>query len=91
MIAFSLLLQKTNQFNTTTRRHEAADLNALLSRPNWRCLSLKDHFGHYGLTAVAIAGPSMASPYQNRTGTSLKLIRFEDRWWAGLSEFISLA
>ena len=54
------LLQKTNQFNLTTRRHEAAAFNALLSQPDWCChtLSLKDRFGQYGLTAVAIAGPA---------------------------------
>lgn len=53
------LLQRTNQFNLTTRRHHDGAMAQLLARPGWVChtFSVTDRFGDYGLTAVAIAGP----------------------------------
>lgn len=53
------LLQKTNQFNLTTRRHGKKELRELLERPGWVChtVEVADRFGGYGLTALAISGP----------------------------------
>jgi len=50
------LINKTNQFNLTTRRRTAAEVRALISDPSWSlmCLKVTDRFGEYGLTGVAI-------------------------------------
>lgn len=50
------LTQKTNQFNTTTRRYSEAEISALAARPDRLVLSLacSDKFGDNGLTGVAI-------------------------------------
>ena len=50
------LLGKTNQFNLTTQRHTAGDLQALLDAPRSVALSLRlaDRFGDYGLIAVVL-------------------------------------
>lgn len=55
------LLAKTNQFNVTTRRHDAAAIQRLLDDGAivlW--MRLEDRFGDNGLTGVAIARPSEA-------------------------------
>ncbi|MES2736766.1 MAG: HAD-IIIC family phosphatase [Verrucomicrobiota bacterium] len=52
------LLGKTNQFNLTTRRHSAADLQALLdagSQILW--FRVQDKFGDNGVVGVLIASP----------------------------------
>jgi FkbH-like protein len=52
------LLAKTNQFNLTTRRHNAADVQAMLDAGAvalW--LRLADRFGDHGLVGVALALP----------------------------------
>ncbi len=51
------LFQKTNQFNTTTRRYDAADVARFATDRGWRCYTLKagDRFGDHGLVAVALA------------------------------------
>jgi FkbH-like protein len=51
------LIQRTNQFNTTTRRHSAAEVNALLTSESHELLvaSLGDRFGDLGVVAVIIA------------------------------------
>ncbi|PYE55196.1 thioester reductase domain-containing protein [Deinococcus yavapaiensis] len=48
------LTQKTNQFNTTTRRRRLPDLQALLDG-GWQCFSVhvSDRFGDYGLVGAA--------------------------------------
>ena len=53
------LLQKTNQFNLTTRRHSLEQLRALLALPGAIGLGLRmrDRFGDLGLVGVAIALP----------------------------------
>lgn len=53
------LVGKTNQFNLTTRRHSAADIEAMLARPGaiGRTLTLSDRFGDYGLIAAVLAVP----------------------------------
>lgn len=53
------LLSKTNQFNLTTRRHNAEIVSAMLADPSAIGLSLRlsDRFGDYGLVAVVIAVP----------------------------------
>jgi FkbH-like protein len=50
------LINKTNQFNLTTRRRTVAEVWALHSDPSWLllCLKVADRFGEYGLTGVAI-------------------------------------
>ena len=50
------LLAKTNQFNLTTRRHTAAEIEAMISGGAVAlCMRLADRFGDNGLVGVAIA------------------------------------
>jgi FkbH-like protein len=51
------LINKTNQFNLTTRRRDRAGLEAFLARPGARGfrVRLKDKFADHGLIAVALA------------------------------------
>jgi FkbH-like protein len=51
------LINKSNQFNLTTRRRTEADLSALMSDPNYIGFSvrLKDRFGDHGLISILIA------------------------------------
>lgn len=51
------LILRSNQFNVTTRRHGAAELQAMMDDPAWLALSvsLKDRFGDNGLIAVVLA------------------------------------
>lgn len=51
------LTQRTNQFNTTTRRYTEAEIGALLDRDDALVLaaSAADKFGDYGTVGVAIA------------------------------------
>jgi FkbH-like protein len=50
------LINKTNQFNLTTRRKTAAELEALCQDPAWDVLGVRasDRFGDYGLIGVVI-------------------------------------
>lgn len=50
------LIQKTNQFNLTTRRHDIATVRRLASSPDARVawLRLSDRFGDLGLVCVGI-------------------------------------
>jgi FkbH-like protein len=50
------LFQRTNQFNTTTRRHELETLRTLAQGDEARLygLSARDRFGDHGLVAVAL-------------------------------------
>jgi FkbH-like protein len=52
----SQLINKSNQFNLTTRRRSEADLLALMQDPAYSCFSfrLKDRFGDHGLISVLI-------------------------------------
>lgn len=51
------LINKSNQFNLTTRRRTEGDVLALLSDPDHVCFSvrLKDRFGDHGLISIVIA------------------------------------
>jgi FkbH-like protein len=51
------LINKSNQFNLTTRRRTAAEVMALASHPDWfTCtVSLRDRFGDNGLISVLFA------------------------------------
>jgi FkbH-like protein len=51
------LFQRTNQFNVTTRRHDAPALGQRMTDPAWRLYTLRaaDRFSDHGLVAVAIA------------------------------------
>lgn len=50
------LIQRSNQFNLTTRRHSSADLQAMCRDDSWVTLtiSLADRFGDNGLISIAI-------------------------------------
>ena len=50
------LFQRTNQFNTTTRRYSLEDVHAAASDPNRHLWTLRtrDRFGDHGLVAVAL-------------------------------------
>lgn len=49
------LLNRTNQFNLTTRRYTQADVEAQLANPDWELVTLRarDRFGDHGLVAFA--------------------------------------
>ena len=51
------LINKSNQFNLTTRRRSAAEVSALAADPSWltRTVSLADRFGDNGLISVLLA------------------------------------
>jgi FkbH-like protein len=51
------LINKSNQFNLTTRRRSAADVLAVAGDPAWltRTVSLQDRFGDNGLISVLLA------------------------------------
>jgi len=53
----SQLINKSNQFNLTTRRRSAAELQALVDDPQWitRTVSLEDKFGDNGLISLLLA------------------------------------
>lgn len=50
------LIQKTNQFNLTTRRYTEQQIAEMAERPGWQVMSIKvrDRFGDHGLVGVAI-------------------------------------
>jgi FkbH-like protein len=50
------LTQKTNQFNTTTRRYTEQQISALAASPDWQVYSIrvKDCFGDNGIVGVVI-------------------------------------
>jgi FkbH-like protein len=56
------LINKTNQFNLTTRRYTEDQVAAMASSPDWWCrwFRLADRFGDHGLIGVILArkGPS---------------------------------
>jgi FkbH-like protein len=51
------LIHRSNQFNLTTRRHSAAEVQAMLEDDSWlTCtVSLRDRFGDNGLISVLLA------------------------------------
>ena len=51
------LINRSNQFNVTTKRYSNADLLAMLENPAWltRTVSLRDRFGDNGLISVLLA------------------------------------
>ena len=51
------LINRSNQFNLTTRRYTSADLLEISQRANWitRTVSLRDRFGDNGLISVLLA------------------------------------
>jgi FkbH-like protein len=53
------LIGKSNQFNLTTRRHSAADIQRMLDSSDWvtRVVKLADRFGDNGLISVLLAKP----------------------------------
>jgi FkbH-like protein len=53
----SQLINKTNQFNLTTRRYTEDQVRAMASSPDWWCrwFRLSDRFGDHGLIGVILA------------------------------------
>jgi FkbH-like protein len=51
------LINRSNQFNLTTRRYSNADIHDLMANPGWitRTISLRDRFGDNGLISVLLA------------------------------------
>jgi FkbH-like protein len=51
------LINRSNQFNLTTKRYTSAEIQKLMSSPNWvvRTISLRDRFGDNGLISVILA------------------------------------
>jgi FkbH-like protein len=60
LIRVTQLVNKTNQFNTTTRRYSAEDIAAAASSPAHITLQfrLRDRFGDNGLVSTIILGPN---------------------------------
>jgi len=59
------LMAKTNQFNVTTRRHTAAEIEAMLAAGGvglW--LRARDRYGDYGLVGVALALPDTGGSWR---------------------------
>jgi FkbH-like protein len=58
------LIQKTNQFNLTLRRHSREEVERLAGEPMAICLTLelRDRFASHGLIGLAIALPSDQDP-----------------------------
>lgn len=54
------LTLRTNQFNFSTRRRSAGDIQSLCSLPGWHVLtvSVRDRFGEYGLVGLIICRTS---------------------------------
>jgi FkbH-like protein len=57
------LINKTNQFNTTTRRYTIDDVKAFLASDSHDvlCATVKDRFGDYGLVGVVVLKHAAAS------------------------------
>jgi predicted enzyme involved in methoxymalonyl-ACP biosynthesis len=55
------LIQKTNQFNLTTRRYNWNELGAILRNGFGRCYRLKDKFGDNGIISVAAVARASAT------------------------------
>lgn len=71
------LINKTNQFNLTTRRYTEVDLERMLDDPRRlvRRFRLTDRFGDNGLIAVVIARPHEAEPNTHLIDTWLMSCR----------------
>lgn len=56
------LVNKTNQFNLTTRRHSLESFSSLVAQPGalTLALNLKDRFGDYGMIGLAVGVPELA-------------------------------
>lgn len=50
------LLQKTNQFNLTTRRYSQQEIATRIGHPDWTCLllALRDRFAHHGTVGLLL-------------------------------------
>ena len=68
------LINKTNQFNLTTRRYTEEQVRAMASSPDWWCrwFRLDDRFGDHGLIGVILA---RKDPLQWRVDTWLMSCR----------------
>jgi FkbH-like protein len=50
------LINKTNQFNLTTRRRDLNEVTALMNDPDWLVLAMRasDRFGDYGIVGIGV-------------------------------------
>jgi FkbH-like protein len=57
------MLGKTNQFNVTTRRHQAEEVQRMANQPGAVCLTLRlvDKFGDQGIVGILLAVPGAES------------------------------
>lgn len=57
LVRVTQLINKTNQFNLTTRRYTEEQVRAMAESPDWWCrwFKLRDRFGDYGLVGVILA------------------------------------
>jgi FkbH-like protein len=64
LVRVTQLINKTNQFNTTTRRYGAEEVAARASAPDYITLQfrLRDRFGDNGLVSTIILGPNGDEP-----------------------------
>ncbi len=71
------LVSKTNQFNTTTRRHSGEQIVEFTQTDNsiTFCVLLKDKFGEYGIISVILAIPDHENSKQLRIDTWLMSCR----------------
>ncbi|MFL5912134.1 MAG: HAD-IIIC family phosphatase, partial [Gaiellaceae bacterium] len=65
------LCQRTNQFNLTTRRHTAADIEAMLADPDWELhtVAVRDRYGDSGI--VGLVALHFTSPDEAELDTFL--------------------
>jgi len=84
------LINKTNQFNTTTRRHTEAQVAAMADSPDWmvRAIDVRDKFGESGLTGVAIVRKDGATWEIDSFLLSCRILArgIEDALWLHLAE-----
>jgi FkbH-like protein len=59
----SQLTLKTNQFNATTRRYSEKDIQNFMEKGFVYDATIKDKFGNYGLTAVAVVLPESSKRF----------------------------
>ena len=73
------LCQRTNQFNLTTRRHTAADIEAMLSDPDWELhtVAVRDRYGDSGI--VGLVALRSTSPEEAELDTFLLSCRLLGR------------
>ena len=70
------LIQKTNQFNLTTRRHSAGELKEMLADPKWDAFYIRvaDRFGDNGIVGAAVSRIQNGTAYLDTFLLSCRII-----------------